>query len=51
MLEIWRILNQIAGYDLDGEAADVLREAIVGVGDDLLRRWPTMPVGSPEILD
>lgn len=47
LLELWRVLNHIAGYDLDGEIEDLMRELIFGVRDDLLRRWPSMPVGKP----
>lgn len=46
-LELWRLINHIVGYDLDGELDDVFRYLLFGAADDLLRRWPTMPVGSP----
>ncbi|KAL8443452.1 hypothetical protein Emed_006807 [Eimeria media] len=46
-LEFWRIMNHIAGYDVDGELEDTMRELIFRIGDDLVRFWPGMPVGEP----
>ncbi|KAL8425482.1 hypothetical protein Efla_002603 [Eimeria flavescens] len=46
-LEFWRVVNQIAGYDLDGELEDDMRELIFKIGDNLVRLWPTMPLGKP----
>ncbi|XP_026192221.1 uncharacterized protein LOC34621907 [Cyclospora cayetanensis] len=47
-LELWRFINQAAGYDLDGELEDAMREMFFRIGDEVLRMWPAMPVGDPQ---